>query len=353
MTTIRQLIQTTPATANELFSKLVDTSATAVKTRERLFGELKAELELLANLEEQHLFPVLRKHKDLKDLVREALNDNKATRKLLTELDNTPRDSDEFGARVAELRKVFQQHVRDEKKELLPAILEALTDDEAESVVQNIEAELAEVEEAKRAEAEERRAEARREREKLEAEQARLEEARLAEARRRRATARVEREAAEQVEAASETLVDAARSGSRAAQRTATAAEEALRNGVSATSSMLSGGGQQAREAFEAVHKHNQEIATHASNNLHVMVDAAKSFTRDGREISASYLAATQERMATNVAGVTAILASRTLPEFFAAQSALFRKNVELTIASRTRIAEVAARSATKKERAA
>src|SRR4028118_1841576 len=126
MTTIRQLIQSSPAKANELFAKLVDTSETAVKTREKLFAELKEELELFASLEEQHLFPVLRKHKELKELVREALNDNKATRTLLTELDHTPKDTEEFTSRVAELRRVFQQHVRDEKKELLPAVLKAL-----------------------------------------------------------------------------------------------------------------------------------------------------------------------------------------------------------------------------------
>src|ERR671921_2244927 len=100
MTTIRQLIQSSPAKANELFAKLVDTSESAVKTRERLFGELKEELELLAELEEQHLFPVLRKHKNLKDLVREALNDNKTTRRMLTELEHTPKDSEEFASRV-------------------------------------------------------------------------------------------------------------------------------------------------------------------------------------------------------------------------------------------------------------
>src|SRR4028118_1696179 len=108
MATIRQLIQSSPARANELFTKLVDTSETAVKTREKLFSELKEELELFISLEEQHLFPVLRKHKDLKDLVREALNDNKTTRKLLTELDHTPKDTEEFTARVAELHRVFQ-----------------------------------------------------------------------------------------------------------------------------------------------------------------------------------------------------------------------------------------------------
>jgi hypothetical protein len=159
MSTIRQLIQTSPAKANELFAKLVDTSERAVKTRERLFLELKDELELLAGLEEQHLFPVLRKHKEAKDLVTEAVNNNKQTRKLLAELEQTPKESEEFASKVAELRKAFQQHVRNEKNELLPVILKALSDEEAQAVVETIESEMAEIEEAKRAEAGQRRAE--------------------------------------------------------------------------------------------------------------------------------------------------------------------------------------------------
>ena len=161
MTTIRQLIQTSPAKANELFAKLAETSGNALKTRERLFSELKEELELQMRLEEQHLFPVLRKRKETKDLVPDALNDNKETRKALTELERTPKESEEFASKVAELRKAFQQHVRDERKELLPAVLKALDDEEAEAIVEKIEGAKAEVEEAKRAEAEQRRAAAR------------------------------------------------------------------------------------------------------------------------------------------------------------------------------------------------
>jgi len=112
MTTIRQLIQTSPTKANELFSVLADTSNNAVKTRERLLGDLKSELELLAKLEQEHLFPVLRKHKETKELVTAALNDNKQTLKLLAELEQTPKGSEEFAPKVAELRKVFQQSVR-------------------------------------------------------------------------------------------------------------------------------------------------------------------------------------------------------------------------------------------------
>jgi len=58
MTTIRQFIHTSPAKAMELFGGLLETSDSAIKTRERLFDQLKEELELLAALEEQHLFPV-------------------------------------------------------------------------------------------------------------------------------------------------------------------------------------------------------------------------------------------------------------------------------------------------------
>src|SRR4051794_22610808 len=76
-------------------------SGNAVKTRERLFSELKEELELQMRLEEQHLFPVLRKRKETEDLVPDALNDNKETRKALTELERGAVGSDVERARRA------------------------------------------------------------------------------------------------------------------------------------------------------------------------------------------------------------------------------------------------------------
>lgn len=180
MTTIRQLIQSSPVKAKELFAKLADTSENAVKTRDRLFSELKDELELQAELQEQHLFPVLKKHEGTKGLVTDALNDNRETRKLMAELEKIPKDSEEFGGKVAEIQKVFQQHVRDEKKEFLPAVVKALSDEEASTVVEKIEDEKAEVEAAQRAEAKERRAKAAAERAKAKQEREQVEAAKAA-----------------------------------------------------------------------------------------------------------------------------------------------------------------------------
>jgi stress response protein YsnF len=223
MTTIKQLIQTGPTKANEIFAKLVDTSGTAVKTRERLFSDLKGELELQANLEEQHLFPVLRKHKETKDLVADAINANKLTRKLLAELERTPKESEEFASKVVELRKAFQQHVRDEKNELLPAVLKALSDEEAQAVVEKIEGEKAETEEAKRAEAEQRRAEARRDREQAEELLAQEQEAARREQEARKAARQTAEAVAQTTEAVAESSRKVVQSAAESFQRLATA----------------------------------------------------------------------------------------------------------------------------------
>ncbi|MBP2313077.1 hemerythrin domain-containing protein [Azospirillum soli] len=221
--TITQLIQAAPARANELFAKLADTSDGAVKTRERLLAELREELDLQAQLEEKHLFPALRKHKELKDLVADAVEDNKQTRVLLAELERMPKDDENFARKVTELRRVFQQHVRDDRKELLPAIRKVLTDEEAQAVTEKIEARKAEIEEAKREEAEQRRAAARREREAAE----RMEEEARAEANRiREASVAMARVAGKTVENAAQV----AETGAAATRRTAEAgAEVALR----------------------------------------------------------------------------------------------------------------------------
>lgn len=338
MTTIRQLIQTTPATANELFAKLADTSPGAVKTREQLFGQLKEELNLLAKLEERHLFPVLRKHKELKVLVRGALNDNKAKRNLLAELEKIPQDTEEFSDQIAELRKVFQQHVRDEKKELLPAILEALSEEEAKDVVEKIEAEIAAVEEAKRAEVEDRRADARRKREKLEAEQANREEARRAEGQQRRALARKEREIAEEASSATQKNVNVAGTAPQTAQWTATSVHEVLHNGVNAASKMMTSAGEQAEHALSAIVRQNQDLVEQTTKSSQIIFESGNSLIRDIQEVSASYVDASRKQFATNLEVMGAIFSSRTLTELLEAQSALFRNSIEMTFAQRKRI---------------
>jgi len=162
---LRSLMQAGPAKAVELFAKLADTPETAVKTRERLFAELKTELETHVELEQKHLFPILRKQAETKELVATAIRDNKELRTKLAELDTLPKNDAAFLAKLAELQKAFRQHARDEKRELLPAVQKALSEEQVQGLVEKMEETLAEADQARQVEAEERRAAARRERE--------------------------------------------------------------------------------------------------------------------------------------------------------------------------------------------
>ncbi|MGK7871286.1 DUF2382 domain-containing protein [Falsiroseomonas sp. E2-1-a20] len=204
--TLRTLMQAGPAKANELFAKLSETSDGAVKTREKLFSDLKAELELHTGLEEQHLFPILKKNPETKDLVAEAIRDNKELRAKLAELDAMPKNDPAFAEQLADLQKTFRQHARDDKKELLPAVQRALSEEQVLGVTEKMEASLAEAEQAKQDEAEERRAKAREEREQAEflARQAELRAQEAATAEREKATAdqRVRADARRVVDAA-------------------------------------------------------------------------------------------------------------------------------------------------------
>ena len=230
--TLRTLMQAGPAKASELFARLAETSGGALKTRERLFEELKAELETHVGLEERHLFPVLRKHAETKGLVAAAIKDNKELRALLAELDALPKDDEAFPARLSELREAFRQHARDETKELLPAVRKALSEEQVQDVTERMEAGLAEAEQAKRDEEEERRAAARQERERAEAREQQEEEAerecQAAARRTREAALQTARAVTRTAEAATEVAAEGARQASRSvaegAENLATAA---------------------------------------------------------------------------------------------------------------------------------
>jgi phasin family protein len=317
MTTFRQLIQSGPIKANELFAKLADTSVNAVKRREKLFLELKEELELLAELEEKHLFPVLRKHRQTKDLVSDAVEDNRQTRKLLAELDRTPRDSEDFAIRVSELRRVFQQHVRDEKRELLPAVLKALSDEEAQAIVERIEDRKAELEQEKQAEVEERRA-----------------------------VARQEREQAENVQRVTETVVETIWAGPQRVEQIGRTAQAAVRSGMSRATEVAQNSTGEWMQAFGLFGRHGQDFAERSWQTIQAGARANTVWARGVQDLTQEWLKLLQERLQRNKDGFSALSRCRSVPDFMSVQGELLRDSLQQSLESTRRMAEVSTRIA-------
>jgi DNA repair exonuclease SbcCD ATPase subunit len=292
---LRILMQAGPAKANELFARLSEISDGAVKTREKLFAELKAELELHANLEEQHLFPILRRNAETKGLVTDAIKDNRELRVKLAELDALPKSDEAFPERLKELQKAFRHHARDEKRELLPAVQGALSEEQVQNVTEKMEAGVAEAERAKHDEMEQRRLKARQEREaaerqaerKAEAERERIEaerihkakaaaeRARQEEAEQQRARIRLERE---QAERQAEQEAAAKQAQDEAEHRVREVAETVARTATAAQASVL----QVAENAATRVQRLGAEIQSAAD----AYVDTVRTVTPDLRSIT-------------------------------------------------------------------
>ncbi len=308
MTPNRTIGQTPPDQANELFAQLLDTSHEAIELREQLLAALSQELELLASLQEQHLFPVLEQNPETADLIRGARDDQQQTRALLNELGATPKDSDEFLAKVAELRTVFQQHIRNDKNELLPVVLKVLSEEEVEAVVEKVEEEVAET---RQAAAEPRRA-------------------------------RRGRKPADAGADTSGTLLAAVEVGSESVGVVKQAVQDAVEDSAQAASELgdraLESLGRQGREAVTLVDQMPGYLQTIARSNR-ILAGGAGTITLE-------WVGLRQERLLKNLERMTDLLNCRTLPDFVSLQSALVRGNVERMLENSQRLAQLTAQVA-------
>jgi hypothetical protein len=304
--TNRTISQTPPDKANELFAQLLGTSHDAAEIREQLLASLAQELDLLANLQEQHLFPVLENHPETAELVRGARDDNRRTRALLDELGATPKDSDAFLAKVEELRKVFQQHIRNDKNELLPVVLKVLNEDEVEAVVEKVEEEIAE---ATRAVSDQPSA-------------------------RRRKAARAQR--------TSGNLLAAVEAAPEVVREVEQEIQAAAQDGARAASEIIDRTTEVAADQGQAI----SNLLDHAPQYVQAIARSNRILARGAGTIALEWFGLRQERLLKNLDGMNDLLGCRSMPDFVSLQSSLVRQNVEQMIGNSQRLAQISAQVA-------
>ena len=302
--TTRKLNQTPPDRARDLFEKLLATSDNAIKTRERLFAELQEELNLLAVLQEQHLLPILRRH-GMNNLAQQTLADQEETTVLLTELERMPKSDAAFLAKVAELRRVFQQHIRDDRKELLPAVLKVLSDDEAEAVIEKVEDEMAAIDETKRTEA-------------------------------RRA-----REQADTVQRVTDDLAETVRTGTESAQNIAQSMQKVVENSFGVFSELARRSTDQAMQIFARPYGEARGLTEQASENARTVAQSNTALAQGLQDVSREWLALSQKRLQTNLDGLNALTRCQSISDVMTVQSSLIRDNLEQTVDNSRRMAEL------------
>lgn len=303
MTPNRIIDQTPPDKANELFAQLLETSSDAVELREQLFSVLRQELDLLASLQEEHLFPVLEQNPETADLVRGARDDHQQTRALLNELEATPKDSEAFLAKVAELRKAFQQHISNDRNELLPVVLKALSEEEVEAVAEKVEEEVAETRQA------------------------------ATEPRRTRRG----RKQAEAVSGQGGTLLAAVEAGSESVRAVARTGPEVVENSVRASSEL----GGRLLEISDRQGREARKLVGQMPDYLQAIARSNRVLARGAGAITLEWFNLRQERLLKNLEAMTDLLSCRTILDVMNLQSALVRGNAERMLENSQRLAQL------------
>jgi iron-sulfur cluster repair protein YtfE (RIC family) len=101
-----------------ILEKLDATTERGIKTREELFAQLKNELDIHAQIEEQILYPVLKELKETHEITLEAFEEHAVVKQLLSELETLPKDDETWGAKLTVLKENVEHHVEEEEDEM-------------------------------------------------------------------------------------------------------------------------------------------------------------------------------------------------------------------------------------------
>ena len=111
------------------------------KKQQKIFDQIKTELETHTRIEETVFYPAMEKHEELKDMVLESLEEHKQIKTLLRELDNLASDSEKFEPKLKVLMENVEHHAEEEEEgKMFPKIRKIINKQQLEQLGAELEA---------------------------------------------------------------------------------------------------------------------------------------------------------------------------------------------------------------------
>ena len=111
------------------------------KEQQKLFEQIKTELETHARIEETVFYPAVQKHQELKDMVLESLEEHKQIKTLLKEMDSLASDSEKFEPKLQVLMENVEHHAEEEEEgKMFPKLRQLMNKQQLEKLGADLEA---------------------------------------------------------------------------------------------------------------------------------------------------------------------------------------------------------------------
>ena len=115
----------------KLFEEFESAGDRADKKKEKLFEQIRSELDVHMKLEESIFYPAVKKvrSEETKELIREADEEHHVAKLLLAEIAKLEPSAEQYDAKVKVLKENIEHHVEEEEGELFPDAKKRLSDD--------------------------------------------------------------------------------------------------------------------------------------------------------------------------------------------------------------------------------
>jgi iron-sulfur cluster repair protein YtfE (RIC family) len=117
-----------------ILEKIDQTTERGLKTREELFSQLKSELDLHAQVEEQFFYPALEEADETREITLEAYEEHDLVKQLLRELESESKDDEQWTAKFTVLKENVEHHVEEEEGELFKKARKVLGKEQSEEI---------------------------------------------------------------------------------------------------------------------------------------------------------------------------------------------------------------------------
>jgi iron-sulfur cluster repair protein YtfE (RIC family) len=117
-----------------MLTKGEETTERAEKTRAELFARLKSELEVHERIEEEVLYPALKRHPKARELVLEGYEEHHVVDTILAELEATPTTDETWAAKFKVAKENLEHHIEEEETQVFPRARQVFSATELEEM---------------------------------------------------------------------------------------------------------------------------------------------------------------------------------------------------------------------------
>ncbi len=135
-----QLLKQDHQRMKHILDALEETTERGVKTREELYAKMRTALTIHEEIEEKILYPVLKSHPKLKDIVLEGYEEHHVADLIVAELDGLPVDDETWGAKLKVMKENIEHHIEEEEEKMFLKAADELSRTELQELGEQMEA---------------------------------------------------------------------------------------------------------------------------------------------------------------------------------------------------------------------